>query len=84
MLSMNARELTASSQSQSLSLAQFSGFVRLDTQGNIVSAKGARTAGPVAAYTRWRLIGNMLGMEGFTSLECGAERARVQSIANAR
>ena len=69
-----------SSQSQSLSLAQFQAFVRLDTAGNVVSAKGdSEELAPVAAYTARlaELIGNMLGMEGFSSLECGFSKDRV-------
>ena len=69
-----------SSQSQSLSLAQFQAFVRLDTAGNVVSAKGdSEELAPVAAYTARlaELIGNMLGMEGFSSLECGFAKDRV-------
>jgi hypothetical protein len=69
-----------SSQSQSLSLAQFQAFVRLDPAGNVVSAKGeAEELAPVAAYAARlaELIGNMLGMEGFSSLECGFSKHRV-------
>lgn len=69
-----------SSQSQSLSLAQFQGFVRLDAAGNVVSAKGeSEELAPVAAYTARlaELIGNMLGMEGFSSLECSFPSNRV-------
>jgi hypothetical protein len=69
-----------SSQSQSLSLAQFQAFVRLDPAGNIVSAKGdAEELAPVAAYAARlaELIGNMLGMEGFSSMECSFPKDRV-------
>jgi hypothetical protein len=72
--------MNAPPSSQSLSLAQFQAFVRLDTQGNIVSAKGdSEQLAPVAAYTARlaELIGNMLGMEGFTSLECNVSNERV-------
>jgi hypothetical protein len=75
--SMNA---PPSSQSQSLSLAQFQAFVRLDPAGNVVSAKGeSEELAPVAAYTARlaELIGNMLGMEGFSSFECGFAKDRV-------
>ncbi|HKO51595.1 MAG TPA: DUF4388 domain-containing protein [Polyangiaceae bacterium] len=69
-----------SSQSRSLSLAQFQAFVRLDTAGNVVSAKGdAEELAPVAAYAARlaELIGNMLGMEGFSALECSFPKDRV-------
>jgi hypothetical protein len=72
--------MNAPPSSQSLSLAQFQAFVRLDTQGNVVSAKGdSEQLAPVAAYTARlaELIGNMLGMEGFTSLECSFSNERV-------
>ena len=72
--------MNAPPSSQSLSLAQFQAFVRLDVQGNVVSAKGdAEQLAPVAAYTARlaELIGNMLGMEGFASLECTSARERV-------
>jgi hypothetical protein len=76
--SMNANAPPSSS--SSLSLAQFQAFVRLDTAGNVVSAKGeSEELAPVAAYTARlaELIGNMLGMEGFSSLECGFPKERV-------
>jgi hypothetical protein len=72
--------MSAPPSSQSLSLAQFHAFVRLDPTGNVVSAKGnAEELAPVAAYTARlaELIGNMLGMEGFSSLECGFPKDRV-------
>jgi len=72
--------MSAPPSSQSLSLAQFQAFVRLDPAGNIVSAKGeAEELAPVAAYAARlaELIGNMLGMEGFSSLECGFPKDRV-------
>jgi len=72
--------MTAPPSSQSLSLAQFQAFVRLDPAGNVVSAKGeAEELAPVAAYAARlaELIGNMLGMEGFSSLECGFPKDRV-------
>src|SRR5664279_152488 len=72
--------MNAPPSSQSLSLAQFQAFVRLDAQGNVVSAKGdAEQLAPVAAYTARlaELIGNMLGMEGFASLECTFPNERV-------
>jgi len=72
--------MNAPPSSQSQALAQFQAFVRLDTQGNIVSAKGeAEELAPLAAYTARlaELIGNMLGMEGFTSLECSFSTERV-------
>jgi hypothetical protein len=72
--------MNAPPSSQSLSLAQFQAFVRLDVQGNVVSAKGdAEQLAPVAAYTARlaELIGNMLGMEGFASLECTFPNERV-------
>lgn len=77
-----SREMPSSSppSSQSLALAQFQAFVRLDPQGNIVSAKGeSEELAPIAAYTARlaELIGNMLGMEGFTSLECSFPSERV-------
>jgi hypothetical protein len=75
--SMNANAPPSSS---SLSLAQFQAFVRLDTAGNIVSAKGeSEELAPVAAYTARlaELIGNMLGMEGFSSLECSFPKEKV-------
>jgi Domain of unknown function (DUF4388) len=79
--SMNANAPPpSSSSSQSLSLAQFQAFVRLDTAGNVVSAKGeSEELAPVAAYTARlaELIGNMLGMEGFSSLECSFPKERV-------
>ena len=76
--SMNANAPPSSS--SSLSLAQFQAFVRLDTAGNVVSAKGeSEDLAPVAAYTARlaELIGNMLGMEGFNSLECSFPKERV-------
>lgn len=72
--------MNAPPSSQSLSLAQFQAFVRLDPQGNIVTAKGdAETLAPLAAYAARlsELIGNMLGMEGFSSLECTFPDERV-------
>lgn len=66
--------------SQALSLAQFQAFVRLDPAGNVISAKGAsEELAPVAAYAARlsELIGNMLGMEGFSALECGFAKDRV-------
>jgi len=72
--------MSAPPSSQSLSLAQFQAFVRLDPAGNVVSAKGdSEELAPVAAYTARlaELIGNMLGMEGFSSLECGFPNGRV-------
>ena len=75
--SMNANAPPSSS---SLSLAQFQAFVRLDAAGNIVSAKGeSEELAPVAAYTARlaELIGNMLGMEGFSSLECSFAKEKV-------
>ena len=72
--------MSAPPSSQSLSLAQFQAFVRLDPAGNIVSAKGdAEELAPVAAYAARlaELIGNMLGMEGFSSLECSFPKDRV-------
>lgn len=75
--SMNANAPPSSS---SLSLAQFQAFVRLDAAGNIVSAKGeSEELAPVAAYTARlaELIGNMLGMEGFSSLECSYAKEKV-------
>ncbi|HEY0466272.1 MAG TPA: hypothetical protein VGC79_18805, partial [Polyangiaceae bacterium] len=72
--------MSAPPSSQSLSLAQFQAFVRLDPAGNIVSAKGeSEELAPVAAYAARlaELIGNMLGMEGFSSLECGFPKDRV-------
>jgi len=72
--------MNAPPSSQSLSLAQFQAFVRLDPQGNVVSAKGdSEELAPVAAYTARlaELIGNMLGMEGFASLECSFASDRV-------
>jgi hypothetical protein len=79
--SMNAANAPpSSSSSQSLSLAQFQAFVRLDTAGNVVSAKGeSEELAPVAAYTARlaELIGNMLGMEGFSSLECSFPKDRI-------
>ncbi|MEI9938322.1 MAG: DUF4388 domain-containing protein [Pseudomonadota bacterium] len=72
--------MSAPPSSQSLSLAQFQAFVRLDPAGNVVSAKGdAEGLAPVAAYTARlaELIGNMLGMEGFSSLECSFPKDRV-------
>jgi hypothetical protein len=75
--SMNANAPPSSS---SLSLAQFQAFVRLDSAGNIVSAKGeSEELAPVAAYTARlaELIGNMLGMEGFCALECNFAKERV-------
>ncbi len=76
--SMNANAPPSSS--SSLSLAQFQAFVRLDPAGNVVSAKGeSEELAPVAAYTARlaELIGNMLGMEGFNSLECSFPKERV-------
>jgi hypothetical protein len=75
--SMNA---SAPPSSSSLSLAQFQAFVRLDAAGNVVSAKGdSEELAPVAAYTARlaELIGNKLGMEGFSSLECSFPKERV-------
>jgi len=72
--------MSAPPSSQSLSLAQFQAFVRLDPAGNIVSAKGeSEELAPVAAYAARlaELIGNMLGMEGFSSLECSFPKDRV-------
>jgi hypothetical protein len=72
--------MSAPPSSQSLSLAQFQAFVRLDPAGNVISAKGAsEELAPVAAYAARLadLIGNMLGMEGFSSLECGCPKDRV-------
>ena len=72
--------MNAPPSSQSLSLAQFQAFVRLDPAGNVVSAKGdSDELAPVAAYTARlaELIGNMLGMEGFSSLECAFPKERV-------
>jgi len=72
--------MSAPPSSQSLSLAQFRAFVRLDPAGNVVSAKGdAEELAPVAAYAARlaELIGNMLGMEGFSSLECSFPKDRV-------
>ena len=68
------------SSSSSLSLAQFQAFVRLDAAGNVVSAKGeSEELAPVAAYTARlaELIGTMLGMEGFSSLECSFAKERL-------
>lgn len=76
--SMNAPPSSGSS--PALSLAQFQAFVRLDAAGNTVSAKGqAEELAPVAAYAARLadLIGNMLGMEGFSSLECSFPKERV-------
>lgn len=72
--------MSAPPSSQSLSLAQFQAFVRLDPAGNVVSAKGdSEGLAPVAAYAARlaELIGNMLGMEGFSSLECSFPKDRV-------
>jgi len=72
--------MSAPPSSRSLSLAQFQAFVRLDPAGNLISAKGeAEELAPVAAYAARlaELIGNMLGMEGFRSLECGFAKDRV-------
>ncbi|HET7541273.1 MAG TPA: DUF4388 domain-containing protein [Polyangiaceae bacterium] len=72
--------MSAPPSSQSLSLAQFQAFVRLDPAGNVISAKGAsEELAPVAAYAARlaELIGNMLGMDGFSSLECGFPKDRV-------
>lgn len=72
--------MSAPPSSQSLSLAQFQAFVRLDPAGNVVSAKGdAEELAPVAAYAARlaELIGNMLGMEGFSALECSFPNDRV-------
>jgi hypothetical protein len=72
--------MNAPPSSQSLSLAQFQAFVRLDTAGNVVSAKGdSEELAPVAAYSARlaELIGNLLGMEGFSSLECNFPKERV-------
>ncbi|MEO6602766.1 MAG: DUF4388 domain-containing protein [Polyangiaceae bacterium] len=72
--------MNAPPSSQSLSLSQFQAFVRLDPAGNVVNAKGeSEELAPVAAYTARvaELIGNMLGMEGFRSLECGFRKDRV-------
>jgi hypothetical protein len=72
--------MSAPPSSQSLSLAQFQAFVRLDPAGNVVSAKGdSEELAPVAAYAARlaELIGNMLGMEGFSSLECSFPKDRV-------
>ncbi|MEI9949867.1 MAG: DUF4388 domain-containing protein [Pseudomonadota bacterium] len=72
--------MNAPPSSQSLSLAQFQAFVRLDPAGNVVSAKGdSEELAPVAAYAARlaELIGNMLGMEGFSSLECSFPKDRV-------
>lgn len=72
--------MNAPPSSQSLSLAQFQAFVRLDPAGNVVSAKGeSEELAPVAAYTARlaELIGNMLGMEGFSSLECAFAKQRI-------
>jgi hypothetical protein len=72
--------MNAPPSSQSLSLAQFQAFVRLDPQGNVVSAKGdSEQLAPVAAYSARlaELIGNMLGMEGFAALECSFASERV-------
>ena len=72
--------MNAPPSSHSLSLSQFQAFVRLDPAGNVVSAKGdSEELAPVAAYTARlaELIGNMLGMEGFSSLECGFPKDRV-------
>jgi hypothetical protein len=72
--------MSAPPSSRSLSLAQFQAFVRLDPAGNVISAKGdAEELAPVAAYAARlaELIGNMLGMEGFSSLECGFAKNRV-------
>jgi hypothetical protein len=72
--------MSAPPSSQPLSLAQFQAFVRLDPAGSIVSAKGdSELLAPVAAYTARlaELIGDMLGMEGFSSLECGLPKERV-------
>ena len=72
--------MNAPSSSPSLSLAQFQAFVRLDPQGNVVTAKGdADALAPLAAYTARlaELIGNMLGMEGFASLECSLPSDRI-------
>jgi hypothetical protein len=72
--------MNAPPSSQSLTVAQFQAFVRLDPAGNVVSAKGeSEELAPVAAYTARlaELIGNMLGMEGFSSLECGFPKQRI-------
>jgi uncharacterized protein DUF4388 len=72
--------MSAPPSSQSPSRAHFKAFVRLDPAGNVVSAKGeAEELAPVAAYTARlaELIGNMLGMEGFSSLECSFAKDRV-------
>ena len=72
--------MSAPPSSQSLSLAQFQAFVRLDPAGKIVSAKGdSEEFAPVAAYTARlaELIGNLLGMDGFGSLECSFPKERV-------
>jgi len=72
--------MNAPPSSRSLSLAQCRAFVRLDQAGNIVSAKGeAEELAPVAAYAARlaELIGNMLGMDGFSSLECGFPKDRM-------
>ena len=72
--------MSAPPSSQSLSLAQFRAFVRLDPAGNVVSAKGdSEELAPVAAYAARlaELIGNMLGMEGFSALECSFPKDRV-------
>jgi len=72
--------MNAPPSSRSLSLAQFQAFVRLDPAGNVVSAKGeSEELAPVAAYAARlaELIGNMLGMEGFSSLECSFPKDRV-------
>ncbi|HEX3775808.1 MAG TPA: DUF4388 domain-containing protein [Polyangiaceae bacterium] len=72
--------MNAPPSSQSLSLAQFQAFVRLDAHGNVVSAKGdSEELAPIAAYAARlaELIGDMLGMEGFASLECSFAQERV-------
>lgn len=72
--------MNAPPSSPSLSLAQFQAFVRLDPAGNVVSAKGeSEELAPVAAYTARlaELVGNLLGMEGFNSLECSFPKERV-------
>src|SRR6187402_432870 len=72
--------MSAPPSSQPVSLARFQAFVRLDPAGNVVSAKGAaEELAPLAAYAARlaELIGNMLGMEGFSSLECSFAKDRV-------
>jgi uncharacterized protein DUF4388 len=72
--------MSAPPSSQSLSLARFQAFVRLDPAGNVVSAKGdSEELAPVAAYAARlaELIGNMLGMEGFSAMECDFAKDRV-------